>query len=375
MDKVRIGIIGLGTMGQGHFKTLKEIDSCRVTALFDINKERFSELRNKEELVDNTIACFDSYDELVQSGLCDAVAIVTPHPLHLEMTLKAFEHGLHVMCDKPIAISVADAMKMISAQRDTGLKFSTMYSMRTTPCNRVIREWIQDGRLGNIRRVEMTCTQWLRTQAYYDTQGWRGTWKGEGGGLLMNQAPHNLDLLYWWFGPAKSILAKASNRFHDIETEDEVNAWIVTEAEFIINFYATTGEAPGKDYVEIVGEKGTLIRKDNKLSFMKLSENLEHVIRESAEPFHKVEFEETEVEIRDEKRGHGVVFESFFDAILNNKGNSEMIAPGEDGFYAVEWANAMLQSSIEKREIELPLNMASYEIILDRLREGKLSLT
>ena len=133
------------------------------------------------------------------------------------------------MCDKPIAITVAEADKMLAAWRKSGSKFSTMYSMRTSGVNKTVKALLDSGVLGKILRVEMTCTKWLRTQKYYDSQNWRGTWVGEGGGLLMNQAPHNLDLLYWWFGPAKEIQAELGNRMHSIETEDEVRALIRTE--------------------------------------------------------------------------------------------------------------------------------------------------
>jgi predicted dehydrogenase len=264
---------------------------------------------------------------------------------------------------------------MLEAWRKGGTKFSTMYSMRTTSINKVIKEWMDKERLGKICRVDMVCTKWLRTQKYFDCQSWRGTWKGEGGGILMNQAPHNLDLLYWWFGEAQSVQAEIASRFHTIETEDEVNAVIHTKAGFPIRFYVNTAEAPGMDRVEIVGDKGTLIREDDKLIFIKLAQNLNDVIKNSEEPFASIESESERIEIPDVPRGHKVVFESFIDNIISEAPNEEMVAPGNEGIHAVEWANAMLLSSMKQEKASLPLNRVEYDELLTELRTAKISLT
>jgi predicted dehydrogenase len=365
--KIRTGIIGIGSMGQGHLKTLlNDVPACEVVAVCDIDENRLTEAMGKG-LLDVNIRQFTSYTELIDSGSCDAVIVVTPHPLHPEISIYAFGKGLHVLCDKPVAITVSGAEKMIAAWKKSKVKFSTMYSMRSTAVNKVIKDWIAQGRLGKINRVDMVCTKWLRSQKYYDEQTWRGTWKGEGAGLLLNQAPHNLDLLYWWFGPADAISAQASTRFHNIETEDEVEARIKTKAGFPVRFYSSTGEAPGMDRIEIVGTNGTLVKDGSTLVFHELENASDNVIGESAKGMVEIPCTVKNVEVPQAERGHKIVFRDFFDAIISNRENSGMISPGDEGIHSLEWANAMLMSSVEGREIKLPLDRKKYDKLLDDL--------
>ena len=373
MKFLRVGVIGLGTMGTEHVKTINASRIGMVAAVCDCNPERIH-VSKEQALIGEHVATYTCYHELIASGICDCIVVVTPHPSHLEIALAGFAAGLHVMVDKPITITVAEADQLLAAWRQGGTIFSTMYSMRTTPCNIVIREWIKSGRLGEIRRVEFTCTEWLRTQAYYDTQQWRGTWQGEGAGLLLNQAPHNLDLLFWWFGPAAIINAEVSSRFHNIETEDEVSARILTKSGIPIQFYSTTGEAPGKDYLEIVGTLGTLIRTGTRVMFRKLAKPLNKYIIESDETMAPIATDDTELEIPDCSRGHKVIFDNWFEAILHDRGNTALISPGEDGIHAIEWANAMLLSSVIKQEVRLPMDRAEYNLLLARFRSRELSL-
>lgn len=372
MRKVKIGVIGAGTMGKSHIKTLQTINTCELVAVCD--SQSTLDTLYSERLVPGSVRGFPDCKDFFTSGLCDAAAIVTPHTLHLDIAEKAFAAGLHVMCEKPITISVTEADHLISTWKKTSLKFCTMFTMRTAACNQIIKEWITGDRLGAIRRVEITCTEWLRSQKYYDSQPWRGTWKGEGGGLLMNQAPHNLDLLSWWFGPATAIEAGVFNRFHDIETEDEVSATIWTQAGFPIMFYANTAEAPGKDYIEIVADKGTLIRNNGKLLFRKLACGLDETVRHSNENFPVIKTEDIEIAIPENPRGHKVIFEDFFDTIINDRRNNAMIAPGAEGIFAVEWANAMLLSACTKKKISLPLDRSAYDDLLKKLQTGKIIL-
>lgn len=369
--KIRTGIIGIGTMGQGHLKTLlNDVPACEVVAVCEPDRKRLAEAKEKG-LLGESIRQFSSYEKLMDSGLCDAVVVVTPHPLHPEISICAFKRGLHVLCDKPIAITVSGAEKMIEAWKKGKVKFSTMYSMRTTAVNKVVKEWIIQGRMGRIKRVDMISTKWFRTQKYYDEQTWRGTWEGEGAGLLLNQAPHNLDLLYWWFGPAETVSAEVSRRFHNIETEDEVSARIKTKAGFPVRFYSNTGEAPGIDRIEIVGSKGTLIKDSSNLIFRELECESDHVISESFKTSLEIPFTEKNVDVPQTERGHKIVFRDFFDAIISNKDNSSMIAPGDQGIHSLEWANAMLMSSIEGREIRLPVDRQQYDKLLENLISGK----
>jgi predicted dehydrogenase len=373
--KIKIGIIGLGTMGQGHLKTLlNDVPNSEVAAVCDTDPARFAEAESKG-LLNERIRRFDRYPELIEAGGCEAVAVVTPHTSHAEISRHAFARGLHVMCDKPVAIRVSEADAMIRDWKQTAVKFGAMHSMRTTSVNRVIKEWLANGSLGTIQRVDMVCSRWLRTQAYYDAQTWRGTWKGEGAGVLLNQAPHNLDLLYWWFGPATSIGARVTTRHHRMETEDEVEGWIHFAAGGRARFFASTGEASGLDRLEVIGTKGTLTRDGTKLTFREFEQASDVVIGESQCGMPEIPYKDQPVAVPERERGHKMVFRDFFDAILEDRANGSLIAPGDEGIHAVEWANAMLQSSIQKRDVSLPVDRAGYDRLLQDLRDTRISLS
>ncbi len=372
--KVRIGIIGLGTMGQGHLKTLTEdVPQAQVTAVCDIVPARFTEAENKKRL-SPAVKRFTDYRQLIDSGLCGAVAIATPHPCHAEISRYAFARNLHVMCEKPITVAVSEADALIAAWRKTQVKFCTMYSKRTTAVNQVIKDWLARGSVGQIQRVDTVWTNWLRTQAYYNSQTWRGTWRGEGGGFLMNQAPHDLDLLYWWFGPARAISAEIGTRFHAIETEDEVDARIKFAAGFPCRFYANTGEVSGITRVEVIGTRGALFFDGAGLVFREFGQPSDLLIREASTIGAQVSFTEHKLEVPEQERGHKIVFRDWCDAILHDRPNDSLLAPGAEGLHAVEWANAMILSAIEKREVTLPVDRARYDGLLEDLRAGRIKL-
>ena len=358
MKTVRIGIIGVGIMGTNHLKMLKnQPENFQVTALCDTNPERF----NCEEAKD--IPHFTDYRELLDSGLCDMVAVATPHPCHGEISMAAFRKGLHVMCEKPLTESVAKTDALLQAAKESGKVFSTNFSMRTTPVNKVIKEMLSEEALGNIIRVDFVCTEWIRSQKYYDMQSWRGSWLGEGGGVLMNQAPHNLDLLHWWFGEMESVRGSLNTRMHDIETEDEVEATFISKKGFPIRFYANTGEVPGIDRIEIVGDRGTLIRENNKLVFKKLELPISaHLSGEAAFPLAKSET--VEVDVPEAPRGAPVIWANIADAINTN---APLIAPGADAWAAVEFANAITLSHFTGAPVKFPVDRASYDKLLSDL--------
>lgn len=362
---IRIGIIGTGIMGSDHVATLQKLPEYQLTCICDIRPEILKKLQ-AEQKIPATLPVYTDYKEMLDAGLCDAVGIAVPHPLHLEITEAAFAHGLHVLCEKPITVRVSDSDRAIEAHRRSGKLFVTNFSMRTTTVNQVIKQWMDEKRLGKIARVEFTCTEWLRPQAYYDTQSWRGTWNGEGGGLLMNQAPHNLDLLWWWFGDLKSCTAKLEHRFHKIETEDEVTATLNTKAGFPIHFYATTAEFPGKDYLEIVGDAGTLIRENGELKFRKLSSSMFEAITNGPWP-QTIKYEDTKVEFEPKERGAKIVWIDFAKCINGEK--EQLLTPGDEGIHAVEYANAMTLSHFTKREIEFPVNRQEFDTLLKELQE------
>lgn len=365
MTPIRIGIIGTGIMGSNHLKILKaQPENYQVTALCDTDSEKLAAGEMKD------IPRFSDYRELLDSGLCDMVAVATPHPCHAEISMAAFCKGLHVMCEKPLADTMSKCDALLAAAKGSGKVFSTNFSMRTFPVNRIIRDMLSGNALGRIIRVDFVCTQWIRSQHYYDMQSWRGRWNGEGGGVLMNQAPHNLDLLHWWFGEMESVRGTLTTRLHDIETEDEVEATFIAKAGFPIRFYANTGEVPGIDRIEIVGDKGTLVREGTKLIFYKLEKNVsEHLAGEA--PFPAARHEVVEIPVPDTPRGAPVIWKNIAAAIRSGE---ELIAPGADAWAAVEFANAVTISHFTNQSVKFPIDRKFYDGLLNDLISKKKGL-
>ncbi len=365
MSRIRVGLIGIGIMGSTHLKTLlAQPENYEVAALCDTDPEK---LKIPEA---SGIPHFSDYRQLLESGLCEAVGVATPHPCHAEIAIAAFRKGLHVLCEKPLAETIAKTEALLAAAEKSGKIFSTNFSMRTTAVNQVIRDWLKTKRLGEILRVDFVCTEWIRSRRYYDMQSWRGTWRGEGGGLLMNQAPHNLDLLFWWFGEMESVRARLGIRLHDIETEDEVEATFVNRSGFPIRFYANTGEAPGRDFIEIVGDRGTLIREAGKLYFKKLDTPVSELLAGDA-AFPEFKTETAEVPVPEKTRGVEIIWRNFADAIRDE---DELIAPGQEAIHAVEFANAMMLSHFKNELVALPVNRVEYDNLLNDLIQHRRTL-
>jgi predicted dehydrogenase len=244
MDKVRIGVIGLGNMGSAHARNLFEgkIGGALLSAVCDIDPARLEWA--KKEL--GCISLFDDHKKLIESNECDAVVIATPHYFHAPIAIDALNSGLNVMSEKPESVSVSHAERMNEAARESGKVFGIMFNQRTNPLFIRAREEVKSGRLGELIRATWIITNWYRTQYYYNTGGWRASWKGEGGGVLLNQAPHNLDILQWIIGMPDSIIAVCDEgSFHDIEVEDNATVLMKYKNGARAQFITTTGEYPG----------------------------------------------------------------------------------------------------------------------------------
>ncbi|NIA14719.1 MAG: Gfo/Idh/MocA family oxidoreductase, partial [Nitrospiraceae bacterium] len=246
MDTVRVGIIGVGGMGTSHSRYLRtgEVDRCELTAVCDVDPAKLEPFSDLKTYADSA--------ELIRSGDVDAVIIATPHYGHTTIGIDALEQGLHVLSEKPISVHKADCQRLIDAHEKAGGQvFSAMFQLRTNPAYLKIKALIDSGELGAIQRVDWIVTAWYRTESYYASGGWRATWKGEGGGVLLNQCPHNLDLFQWFFGMPSRIRAFCNfGKYHHIETEDEVTAYCEYDDGPTALFLASTGEAPGTDRLE-----------------------------------------------------------------------------------------------------------------------------
>jgi predicted dehydrogenase len=359
---IRLGIAGLGGMGSNHARSILEGKVARLqfAAGTDVVAEQAKKFPE--------IPFFPTPEAMISSGLIDAILIVTPHFSHTTIGAAALKAGVHVLVEKPISVHKLDAEKLIAAHTNKKLVFAAMFNQRTDPYYATIRKMIKDGTLGTLRRMNWMVTDWFRTNAYYASGGWRATWKGEGGGTLLNQCPHNLDLMYWLFGQPVRVRAFCTNgRYHDIEVEDDVTAYLEYPNGVTGVFITSTGEAPGTNRLEVVGENGKLIMENDKLVFTENEMPMSEFCRTSPESFARPKSTERIIPLADHGRQHLAILENFVEAILDGK---PLIAPAEEGIYSVELANAMILSSFEKRTVELPLDGRAYEKLLQQKIAG-----
>ena len=265
MDKVRLGIIGIGNMGTTHAKSLVDgkVPEMELTAVADRKESRRTWC--KENLPDS-VAVFEEGKDLIASGTCDAVLVAVPHYQHPELSMDALDHDLHVLCEKPAGVYTKQVRAMNERAKASDKVFAMMFNQRTNCVYRKMHELVKSGELGKIKRVNWIITDWYRTQSYYDSGDWRATWDGEGGGVLLNQCPHNLDLLQWICGMPSKVQAFCHNgKWHDIEVEDDVTAYLEYPGGATGVFVTTTADAPGTNRFEITLEGGKLVCEDEKL--------------------------------------------------------------------------------------------------------------
>jgi predicted dehydrogenase len=357
MKKLRMGIVGLGIMGRRYYAMLHALAGVEVTALCVRHLDTISDLPGEK---------FFDYRVLCASGQVDAVIIATPHDSHPQVAIEALRHGLHVLVEKPLAVQVADGRRMLAAHRDKTLRFGVMLQERSRPLHSTIKAMLQGGVLGDIRRVHWIDTEWFRSQAYYQSSSWRATWKGEGGGLLINQCPHHLDLLQWFVGLPGRVTAHLSlGKYHPIEVEDEVTAFLEYPNGATGVFVASTGEAPGTNRLEIVGEKGKLVLEQGTLTLFENAVETSVFSRTTRELFARPPCQVREIPVTGEWEGPASVLKNFRDAILHGV---PLLVPAEEALGSLELGNAMLLSGLLHRSVDVPLDAALMEWELSRLR-------
>ncbi len=360
MNKVRLGIIGLGNIGRHHagYLLAGKINRCELTAVCSVVPQ---ELQPYKQL-----KTFDDGEKLLRSGEIDAVVIATPHYQHTTLGIAALEQGLHVMVEKPISAHKADAERLIAAhQARKKLVFAGMFQLRAEPRYLKLRKLIQSGELGEIVRTNWIMTDWYRTEAYYASGGWRATWKGEGGGVLLNQCLHNLDVLQWLCGmPARVRGFCQLGRYHNIEVEDDVTCYFDYPNGGTGVLISSTGEAPGTNRFEIAGTRGRIVLEKEKMHFTRNEASMTEFSKTARVGFQKPDVWQVEIPFDNAPAPHAALMQNFVDAILDG---SPLIAPGEDGIHSVELANVMLYSSLLGQTVELPMDSAAYEKKLNQL--------
>ena len=353
MNQVKLGIIGLGNMGSGHCNNILAglTPEIKLTAAADLRQSRRDWA--KETLPDDVVL-FENGDQLIESGLCDAVIIATPHYEHPRLAILAFEHGLHVMSEKPAGVYTKQVREMNEAAIRSGKVFGMMFNQRTNCVYRKMHEMVQSGKYGQIKRVNWIITDWYRNQSYYDAAGWKATWDGEGGGVLLNQCPHQLDLLQWLCGmPVKVRAFCHEGKWHDIEVEDDVTAYMEFENGATGVFVTTTADAPGTNRLELTFEMGKIVCEEGRLFFDKLSTNVSDFCKTEKEGFKKPEYSRIEIETDGQNEQHIGVLKAFAGHILRG---TPLVAEGTEGIRGLTLSNAMHLSSWLNRTVELPLD-------------------
>ena len=361
MEKVRYGIVGLGNQGTNY--AIKIFDGGKaqdavVTAMCDINPAKIQAM--KEKTANKDVKYFTDYREMLDSGLCDAVLVEVPHYQHPEIVMECLNRGINVICDKPAGVYTKQVREMNEVAAKSDAKFAMMFNQRTNCLYRKMRDIVREGGIGELQRVTWIITDWYRTQQYYDSGSWRATWKGEGGGVLINQCPHQIDLVQWVVGelPVEVNGFCQYGKWHDIEVEDEVTAFFKYKNGATGMFITTTGEAPGTNRFEISGTGGKLICEGGKLIWHKNGEDSAEWSKTNPAGFKKPPCEVIEVETDGQNPQHAGIINNFTAALL---GREPMFVDGKEGIAGVELMNAIELSGWNGGEaVQLPIDEDRY---------------
>ncbi len=369
MKKIRVGIVGLGNQGSSYLFNIFEqgkVEKGEVVAVCDSNPAKLENVRKKTGL---QLQYFTDYIEMLDSGLCDMVMVETPHYQHPEIVMECLKRDIHAIADKPAGVYTEHVKEMNEFAKGKKAKFTVMFNQRTNCIYRKMREVIKEGGIGELQRVTWIITDWYRTQAYYNTGSWRATWKGEGGGVLINQCPHQLDLVQWVVGQLPQSVRGFCKygKWHDIEVEDEVTAYFEYANGASGVFITTTGECPGTNRFEISGTKGKLLCENGKLSYWKLAEDSQDVSnRITDNPFEDIDMEEVDLETDGNNPQHAGIINNFIASIL---GEEELFVKGEDGLACVELMNAIeLSGWLGGEKVTLPVDEKKYLALLNEKR-------
>lgn len=363
MRELRIGIIGLGNIGTAHANCIVsgKIAGAKLSVVCDINPERFS-------LFPDIPNCLNHRD-LISSNVCDGVIISTPHPSHAEIAAECLKAGLHVLVEKPMDISLSRADKLAEIAKNSDRTFAVMFNQRTNPLFIKARDIVSSGLIGELKRSNWTITNWYRTQHYYDSGAWRATWSGEGGGVLLNQAPHNLDLWQWICGMPCEITAFCNvAKYHNIEVEDDCTIYAKYPGGATGVFITSTGELPGTNRLEICGTLGKIVLEDNKLKWWRLKESERTTCFESKNPYPDADCEYTELTSDNYGGAHREVIQAFVGNILNG---TPLVANGVEGVNELSISNAAYLSQwLGNVPVKLPFDKELFDKLLAEHRTG-----
>ncbi len=358
MKKVKFGIIGVGNMGFGHLYSFYEdkVKNGVVTAIADLNEKKLTAAQKE---CPGTYTCYRSGNELIDNADVDAVIVAVPHYSHPELSVRALNKGLHVICEKPAGVYTKQVKEMnaVAAKRDK--LFTMMYNQRTNPLYIKMHDIVHSGEIGEIRRVNWIITNWFRTQFYYDSGSWRATWAGEGGGVLMNQCPHQLDLLQWICGmmPNKMRAFCHFGKWHDIEVEDDVTAYMEFPSGATGTFVTSTADTPGTNRFEILGTKGKVVCEKDELTVSRLEKDVNEFLKTSNNSFAEPSCKTEVIRQSGDNPQHVGILNNFADAVL---GLAPLCVDGKEGLQCVELIDSMLLSTWLDKTVTLPVDDDVY---------------
>lgn len=366
MEKVRVGVIGFGNMGSAHAKHIYDrlINGMELTAVCDTDEAK----REKAKAAFQNVEVFASHQELLKAGVTDAIIIATPHYFHCPIAIDGFNAGQHVLSEKPAGVYTKQIIEMNDAAKKSGKIFAIMFNQRTNMLFKKAHDMVQNGELGELKRMVWIITNWYRTQHYYDSGSWRATWAGEGGGVLLNQAPHNLDIWQWICGLPKRVRGFCSvAKYHHIEVEDDATIYAEYENGAIGIFITSTGEAPGTNRLEIGGTKGKMVIEGGKMTVWKLKTDEREFCFESEDNFAAIPCEIEVIEQTEKESAHMGILQNFTNAILHGEA---LISPGFDGINEVQISNAAYLSSWKDKWVDLPVCKDEYYAELKKKAES-----
>ena len=368
--KVKLGIIGIGNMGSGHAKNIfgGKTPELEIVAIADKNPARLDWARAQYP---EGITYFEDPIAMMESGLVEAVIVSVPHYDHPTLAIAAIERGIHVMVEKPAGVYVKQVREMNEvAAKHPEVVFGMMFNQRTNHVYRKMHELVHSGKYGRVRRTNWLITNWYRPQAYYDSGDWRATWSGEGGGVLMNQCPHQLDLWQWICGmPVKVQTNMKFGQWHDIEVEDDVTTYVEYADGATGVFVTTTGDGCGSNRFEIQMDKAKLVVDNDKLTVLEFSMSEPEFTKTNTVPFGHVDTTELEIETDGQNPQHVGVLNAWAGAILRG---TDLVARGEEGINGVMLSNAMHMSAFTGKAVELPVDEdAYYEELMKRVATSR----
>ncbi len=357
---IRMAVIGVGGMGQGHCKAMQTIDEMTLTAVCDIEAETAEAVGSE-----HGVPYYTDYNDLIAANCCDAVLIATPHPVRPSIAIDCMEAGLHLLSEKPLSERASTADQMIAAAQKTGVAFAVDFQRRTEPAFAKAIELVREGRLGKLYRRTMISPE-FRTQVYYDSGGWRATWEGEGGGVIMNQSPHILDLFILLGGMPNKVYGRTEKRFHNIEVEDFAEALLNYPDGGSGYFTCSTCEAGPGQMIEIFGELGKLVWRNGELKLYKFSAPVQEFALTADQMWGGPGCEEVPIEVPEKEAGHRCLLQNFARHLLHGEA---LYAPGAEGLRSLELANAVWLSADQDKAVDLPLDRAAYDTFLARKRQ------